>query len=89
MNTADARRAISAALAQVAPEVSLDEIAPDEPMRAALDLDSLDFLALVEHLHKLTGVNIAERDYGDVDSIDRLSAYLATHSDTNTTAGMS
>lgn len=59
----DALQAVRAALAAVAPDADLDTLADDEPLRDALELDSMDFLALVTEIHDRTGVDIPERDY--------------------------
>jgi acyl carrier protein len=74
-----AREAIQQALATVAPEADLDDVGATERLRDALDLDSLDFLSLVERLHEITGVAIPEADYGKVATVGELSAYLLAH----------
>ena len=76
MNDAQARDAIRRALAGVAPEVVLDDVGPQEGIREALDLDSLDFLSLVESLYELTGVEIPEADYSKVATVGELSSYV-------------
>lgn len=76
MNDDQARDAIRRALATVAPEAVLDDVGPCERLREALDLDSLDFLSLVENLHESTGVDIPEADYAKVATVGELSAYL-------------
>jgi acyl carrier protein len=80
VNQTEAQDAISRALAAVAPEVDLRDVGPDERMREALDIDSLDFLSLVEQLHALTGVDIPEGDYGAVETVAGMSSYLVQHS---------
>lgn len=79
MNEQDARAAVRAALGQVAPEVELDDVGGDARLRQDLDLDSLDFLRLVETIDTATGVDIPERDYPAVATLDGLISYLATH----------
>lgn len=79
MNDDQARDAIRQALATVAPEAELDDVRPSERLREALDLDSLDFLSLVEGLQSLTGVSIPETDYAKVATVDELSQYLVAH----------
>lgn len=80
MNTADATSAIEVALANIAPEIELTVVDPDAPLRAEVDLDSLDFLSLVQSLHDATGVDIPEVDYGRVDTLNHLAGYLVAHS---------
>lgn len=79
MNTEQAHDAVQNALAGIAPEVDLDWVDPHERLRDAADIDSLDFLSLVESLNKLTGVAIPETDYAKVETLDGLIGYLAAH----------
>jgi acyl carrier protein len=74
-----ARASVQAALSRIAPEVALDDLDPGADLREEADLDSLDFLALVEALAADPGVEIPESDYGRVRSLDDLLAYLGTH----------
>lgn len=80
MNTAEATAAVAGALAGIAPEIDIDSVDPDVRLRDELDLDSLDFLGLVQALHESTAVEIPEADYGKVDSLNTLIAYLVQHS---------
>ena len=63
MNGDEARRCVREALLQVVPDADLDHLADDEPLRDALELDSLDFLSFVESLSASTGVRLDEVDY--------------------------
>ena len=76
MNSTQAREAVAAALATVAPEADLDGVDANARLRDELDLDSLDFLNLVQALQDSTGVAIPEADYRSVDSLQELVAYL-------------
>ena len=75
------REAILAALSSVAPEADPATLDPKQPLREQLDLDSMDFLNFVVALHAALGVDVPERDYpkiGTLDgSIDYVSAKLA------------
>jgi len=64
----------------VAPEVDLDEIDPAEPLQEAAELDSMDFLNLVIALYDETGIDVAERDYPLVATIDGFVAYVTAAS---------
>jgi len=68
---------VSTALHDIAPEVDLTTIDEAVDLRTAADLDSIDFLNLVTTIHDLTGVDIPERDYQSVSSLEALVAYLA------------
>jgi acyl carrier protein len=71
-----AREALEQAIGRVAPEADLSLVGPDESLREALDLDSMDFLAVVEAVAELTGVSVPESDYLTVDSPAGFVAYL-------------
>jgi acyl carrier protein len=76
VNRDQALQAVTAALATIAPEADLTGVDPTARFRDELDLDSLDFLNLVQALHDTTGVEIAEADYRTVDTLDALLGYL-------------
>ena len=80
MTTDQALAAVAGALATIAPEVDPASADRDAPYRSELDLDSLDFLNLVQALHDATGVDIPEVDYARIDTLNKLSAYLVEHS---------
>lgn len=50
----------------------------DEPLRTALDLDSLDFLTFVERLTLATGKRIDEIDYSNLVTIGTCVEFLTT-----------
>lgn len=77
MNTDDARTLLARLLRRIAPEVDLDEIDPTVPLPEAADLDSMDFLNLVTALHQETGIEVPERDYPSVSTVDGFVAYVA------------
>lgn len=77
MNEDDARTAVYAALGQVAPDIGPDDLDDAARFRQDLELDSLDFLRLVETIAGGTGVDIPERDYPEVLTVGALIAYLA------------
>ncbi|MEW6284038.1 MAG: phosphopantetheine-binding protein [Candidatus Eremiobacterota bacterium] len=67
---------IARVLAEIAPDVDLDQVSPDEDVRQALDIDSYDFLNLLVKLHQELGVDIPESDYGKLGSLNDLERYL-------------
>jgi acyl carrier protein len=75
----DIRQAIADGLARIAPEAELQRIDPRRSLREQLDLDSFDFLNLLIALHERLRVDVPESDYGKVDSLDALIAYLSQH----------
>lgn len=79
MTTMTADEAVRTAILRVAPEAVFTELDPAESLREALDLDSLDFLAVLENVALLTGVSVPESAYATVDSLGGLAGYIVEH----------
>jgi acyl carrier protein len=75
--TERARALVRASLAHVAPGPELDALGDTEDLRDALELDSLDFLAFVEHLARSGGVRIDEDDYPRLRTVGSAATFLA------------
>jgi acyl carrier protein len=71
------REAVLRALADVAPEVAVQSIRLEAPIRDQVDLDSMDFLNFVIALHGSLGVDVPETDYGKFTSLKSAIDYLA------------
>jgi acyl carrier protein len=78
MNTEQAALALRTALHEVAPDVDLDSVPPEADLREELELDSLDFLRVVELLSEATGVRIDEEDYPRLESVRSAVDWLST-----------
>lgn len=78
MTAQEVRKIVLAALAGVAPELDEASLASNRNFRDQLDIDSMDFLNYVIALHEALGVDVPERDYSRVSSIDGAVAYLST-----------
>ena len=76
MTRPDVRRAFLDALVHVAPEVDPDALDPAQPLRDQLDLDSMDYLNVVIRLSEVLGVEVPEKDYPRLESVDAATAYL-------------
>jgi acyl carrier protein len=63
-------------LYKIAPEVDLDAVDRAEPLKDAADLDTMDFLNLMSALYAETGIEIPERDYPSVATVDGFVAYV-------------
>ena len=63
-------------LGKVAPEVDLTSVDPAENLRDQLDLDSMDILNLAIGLFQATGIEVPERDYGRIVTVDGCVGYL-------------
>lgn len=71
------RNAVVDSVQTVAPEADFARLDPKRLLREQLDLDSFDFLNVLIELHARLGVEVPEADYGRVNSLDGLIAYLA------------
>ncbi|HUL07280.1 MAG TPA: acyl carrier protein [Candidatus Acidoferrum sp.] len=76
MKRDDLRQLLLEELGNLAPEADLGAVPPDVDLREALDLDSMDFLNLVMALHKRLAIDIPERDYAELRTIDGAIEYL-------------
>lgn len=76
MSDASIRAVVVEVLGTIAPEVDPATIDPHHNLLDQLDIDSIDFLNLLMGVHERTGVDIPERDYGKVTTLDDLVAYL-------------
>ncbi|PXY36507.1 acyl carrier protein [Prauserella flavalba] len=73
-----ARDAVRTALLGIVPDAELDDVRPDENLRQALELDSMDFLAFVRRLADATGKEIDEDDYPRLETLDSCVGFLTT-----------
>jgi acyl carrier protein len=71
-----ARDAVLAALGDVAPDVDPAAVAGSAHLQQDLELDSLDFLDLLAAVAERTGVEVPERDYEQVATLDGLVTYV-------------
>ena len=79
MTTTQIDDAVRQAVGAIAPEADLSTIDPDERLRDALDIDSLDFVRLLEQLQNLTGVAVPESDYAKIATLRELTTYVGAH----------
>ena len=68
-------------LQEMAPEMDPNAVFPDEDLRRALDIDSFDFLNVIIALHEKLGVEIPEADYGRLNTLSGMLAYLRDRMD--------
>ena len=74
----DLEAVVRAALGEIAPDLDLVALGPDDDFHDDLGLDSMDALNLAIALHEATGVDIPERDAPKITSIATCVAYLRT-----------
>jgi acyl carrier protein len=75
---AETRALLARLLRGVAPEVDLDAVDPAAPMQEEAELDSMDFLNLMTALYDETGIEVPERDYPLVATIDGFVSYVSS-----------
>jgi acyl carrier protein len=76
MNEEQAREVLVGSLGEIAPEVDPAAIDPDVPLAEQLELDSMDFLNLIVAVAERTGVEVPERDYPQLGTLNGAVAYL-------------
>jgi len=76
MSRDEVRKALIDSILAVAPEADFSQLRPDRPVRGQLDIDSFDFLTILEHLHEKIGVDVPESDYGKMMTLDGSVDYL-------------
>lgn len=79
MSSSELREIVLRVLGEVAPEADLTVLDPTADVREALDLDSMDVLNLAVGLFEATGVDVPERDYAQIVSVEGATTYLAAH----------
>ena len=80
MTELEIREIILKVLGSIAPEADLHSLKPQARLRDQLDIDSMDFLNFVIGLHDELKVEIPEKDYGRLATLDGCVDYLATAS---------
>lgn len=74
--SSDIKTVVTRALGKLAPEADLTTLDGRADLREALDLDSMDFLGFIKQVHETLHVDVPERDYGKVRTLDDCVAYL-------------
>ena len=77
MNEQELHEVVVAAMTAVAPDVDPATIDPSAELAEQLDIDSMDFLNVVVAIHERTGIEIPERDYPKLSTLNDAVAYLA------------
>lgn len=77
MNASELKQIIIEELAKVAPGTDPNDLDLDENVREGLDIDSFDHLNFLIGLHERLGVDIPEKDYGKLNTINEILQYLS------------
>jgi len=76
MKPEDARSTVEQVLLEIVPDADFDAISGDADLREQLELDSLDFLVLVERLSERAHCRIDEDDYRSLRTMDSVVDFL-------------
>ena len=79
MNDAEIRALALRVLQSIAPEIEEVDLRNDKPLRAQIDLDSMDWLNFLLGLHRELSVDIPESDYAKLVTLADVVAYLRQH----------
>ncbi|HVW00892.1 MAG TPA: phosphopantetheine-binding protein [Planctomycetaceae bacterium] len=76
MNREEMLSKVVAVLSRIAPEADPAQLRPDISLRSQLDIDSMDQLNFMIGLHKEFQVEIPERDYPKLTTLNGCVEYL-------------
>lgn len=79
MNDTEIRALALRVLQSIAPEIAEVDLRDDKPLRAQIDLDSMDWLNFLLGLHRELSVDIPESDYARLVTLADVVAYLRQH----------
>ena len=80
LTDAEATAVIKESITRIVPDADFSLVRPDDRFRDVLELDSLDFLSLVELLSERTGVRIDEEDYPELTTLADATRFLVGRS---------
>jgi acyl carrier protein len=79
MERTEATRIIVSVLSGIAPEIDPLSVDRAADLRFEFDLDSMDFMSLVEGVSKGAGIDIPEHDYAALATLDGFTDYVVAH----------
>ena len=72
----DARQTILDAIERIAPDVDASMLPDDVDFREEAELDSMDFLSVLNTIQDATGIEVPEIDYAQIMTIGQFTEYL-------------
>lgn len=76
MDPAEAMEHVKESVHSVVPDADFSHLPPDQNLRDAFELDSLDFLSFVETLSDRTGCPVDEDDYPALTTLSGCAEFL-------------
>lgn len=80
MDDKEIRATVLALVRSIAPEIDATRIDADKPLRAQIDFDSMDWLNVIVELREKFRVDIAESEYGKLQTLNAIVDYLVARS---------
>lgn len=78
MKIEEIKRVIMDQILTIAPEIDEADIDPVKNIQRSLEIDSFDFLKILTALNERLGVEVPERDYAKVDTLEHMAQYFIT-----------
>jgi acyl carrier protein len=76
LTDSEAMTVVKESITQIIPDADFTRVEPADKFRDVLELDSLDFLSLVEILAERTEVRIDEEDYPELTTLSDAARFL-------------
>jgi len=76
MTKDECKKVVLDIIADIAPDEDLSNVKPEVRLRDQMQLDSMDFLDIVMELRKRHGIEVPEKDYQQLASLDSCAEYL-------------
>ncbi|MET8946860.1 acyl carrier protein [Streptomyces sp. NPDC004542] len=80
LDDAEATAVVKESITRIIPDADFTRVGPHDRFRDVLELDSLDFLSLVELLCERTGIRIDEEDYPQLTTLSDSVRFLVGRS---------
>ena len=77
MTQEEIKQIIIGQILEIAPDIEEGDIIPDQNIQRSLEIDSFDFLKILTALNDILGVEVPEKDYAKVDTLDHMAEYFA------------
>jgi acyl carrier protein len=77
MNESELKQTILGVLSAAVPGIDASILGDDDDIRTTLDIDSFDHLNFLVGLNEKLGVDIPEKDYGKLNTLDEIIQYLS------------
>lgn len=73
------KKSIIGQILEIAPDIVESDIVADKNIQRSLEIDSFDFLKILTALNDILGVEVPEKDYAKVDTLEHMTHYFEEH----------